>query len=265
MNNKLALWVRTENGSYTEKEIKSTAADSDAYLIVKALSHISVNLTMLLNSLVNDFVNSQNIVPRLKKIDHVLMTLENASLGSKIKHSLLVKQSRLLIEQALNSQKKDDIEIKLNGYLMDVLPIIDECCQQATQLQLDSLRAITNTWSIQFERSRVLILGSQQPRVDLIEQQYFEHLYAQQGFNNQGSQKMIYYVEMLPEQLAHQTPLSLLRQFLAPIELNRRIAIAMLGDPNGMNKDVLGRFAKIVLQAKKVEDQEPPKCPLGYK
>ncbi|KTD46441.1 hypothetical protein [Legionella quateirensis] len=137
-------------------------------------------------------------------------------------------------------------------FLQEMKSINETYASTATRLQLNGLHQTIAQWMSKFnlylDSSRVLIVSSHGPREDLIEKQYFLDLYAQHGIEDaeKGSSHVIC-VEMLPEQIATVSKESLI-DFLRKHQLNMMIGHNMLGDPQAMNKDVLGQYAPEVIK-----------------
>lgn len=90
-------------------------------------------------------------------------------------------------------------------------------------------------------------MGPRGPRKELIEYQYVSRLRAYYGVepNNTAAAGLIY-SEMLLQQMAN-VSFDMLIEDLARDVHNMKIGFGMLADIDGMHKDILGKYAQVII------------------
>ncbi|KTD30993.1 hypothetical protein Lmor_3100 [Legionella moravica] len=252
LNGRLSLWSKQFNNRLYEIESERTPALELQYNLIKSISHCSVWLHLIVQSIINDQQfqihheeDIQNIKNRLKELKQV--SHERIAPESEVIHRIILYSDHLM-----NAKSLTEIQLIHVQYLKEMESINETYAGSATRLQLSGIHQTIDQWisryKIQLDSSRVLIVSSHGPREDLIEKQYFLDLYQRHGFENaeKGSSHIIC-VEMLPEQIATVSKESLI-DFLRKHQINMMIGQNMLGDPQAMNKDVLGQYAPEVLK-----------------
>lgn len=250
-NGHLSLWRKNLDDSFSEVELLKTPALEENYILIKSISHLSVWLSFVLQSIIDGKVKSIHHDQDLQKIKFYLSRLK------EIEHDWLKNERSVMnkIEKIIDQVSYSNNIIQINTiyfhYLLVITTINKAYSLQATQLQLHGMNHIVLNWikqeDIKLDKTRVLIACAHGPRQDLIEKQYFLDLYSKQGIENAEKESgHIICVEMLPEQI-DSLDRSILIDFLKKHLLNSQIGKTMLGDPNAMNKDVLGEYAPGVL------------------
>lgn len=253
LNGYLSLWGKNvHNNILYEIDSRGTPALDEQYNLIKSISHCSVWLNLILQSVIDeaelnkqheeDLNSVRTSLMELKRLRPVEINSELAVINKILNYISKILKARSLIQM-------HSLQIK---YLEDMKSINESYASLATKLQLTGLHEIVSQWistlNIQLDSSRILIVSAHGPREDLIEKQYFLDLYAKQGMMDaeKGTSHIIC-VEMLPEQIATVSKDSLI-DFLKKHQLNMSIGRNMLGDPQAMNKDVLGAYAPDVLK-----------------
>ncbi|MDI1352264.1 MAG: hypothetical protein PSV35_05765, partial [bacterium] len=207
VNGNLSLLRKNGEQNFSEVEKVVTPALEEEYDLLKTLSHISVWLNVIFQSILDDQELLENYEGNLNKIKNHLEELKTLN-DQRIKTKLAnINQILSVINQTLSSKNLADICQIYNQYLSLSRVINEAYSGQATQLQINGLHEIINHWQlkeqIQWEKTRVLIVITQGPREDLIEKQYFIDLYEKNGIPEaEKTSRHVICVEMLPEQIA---------------------------------------------------------------
>ncbi|KGP63453.1 hypothetical protein EP47_09600 [Legionella norrlandica] len=252
LNGHLSLWQKNKDGAFSESDDQKTPALGDSYNLIKSISHCSVWLTMIFQSMIERRArNSRHIIDllKLKSCLHDLRCLdEKIRPELPVIHKIMTYLAQAQVITNLSQMKKLQSQ-----YLQEMKIINEDYASRAAQLQLQGMHKILGGWKtnagIQLEKTRVLIVCSHGPREELIEKQYFLDLYAKYGIPDAEKRSShIICVEMLPEQIATVGKDSLI-DFLRKHQINSLIGQDMLGDSQAMNKDVLGKYAPDVLRS----------------
>ncbi|MFC3908824.1 hypothetical protein ACFORL_07005 [Legionella dresdenensis] len=236
-----------------EHQTLATPALEEDYKIAKSLTHVSVTFMLIIQDIIKNEKKSAQHIKDLELVAQQLARLENIS-GEKSEYLIIIKQMtehwhKLSVETSLSKIKDFHVQ-----YLSEITPSHERLAHRATKLQLEGIHQIISTWvvenNLQLNRTRVLISCAKGPREKLIEKQYMQWLYSQQGIGDWENN--IICVEMLPEQLTTVTTHELIT-FLKKQQFNEQIGKIILGDHNAMNKDILGEYAPKVL---------PTLCPI---
>lgn len=207
---------------------------------------------MIVQSIITDKTFEIHHEEDLQNIKNQLKALKQLNHNSIDHECAVIDRILMYISKVIHAKSLAQIKLIQVQYLQEMKSINETYAATATRLQLNGLHQTIVQWmsqlNIHLDSSRVLIVSSHGPREDLIEKQYFLDLYAQHGIQNaeKGSSHIIC-VEMLPEQIATVSKESLI-DFLRKHQINMMIGQNMLGDPQAMNKDVLGRYAPEVIK-----------------
>jgi hypothetical protein len=273
----LSLWRKNSANNLELTTRRKTPALKDTYQFIKSLSHCSVWLSMVMQSMqekkvltLNHYRDTLQIINYLKQLKLLVSEQEqiakvfeqlcasndtNNSIktGAHIQRINLIDLLLYVAVQVLEKGKnREEIGTLLQSFLKSVQELNTQCASYATRIQLQGMHRIVLDWaelySIQVESTRVLIVTASGPREQLIEKQYFEEMLAKQNLkNDEKGIRYIHCIEMLPQQIATVTDRELI-DFLQQHELNSSIGKNMLNNSLGMDKDVLAEHAPAVLK-----------------
>lgn len=249
LSGNLLLLKKGANNNFSEIQKVATPALEEDYLFIKSITHVSVSFSLILQDILwrkqktihhlKDLALTINQLARLKKV-----TAENTQEYNAIE--LILD----FIHKTVQEENNGRLQCIWAQYLQQTMPIHKDLASQASELQLKGIHKIVTDMlvknSIQLNQTRVLIPCAKGPREGLIEEQYFQWLYLQQGIVEAEQKNYIFCVEMLPEQIVTVSIDDLL-SFLKKHQLNTQIGKNLLRDTNAMNKDILGNFAPDVL------------------
>lgn len=273
---RLSLWSKNAKNELVLTTRHNTPALKDEYQFIKSLSHCSVWLSMVMQSIqekkaitpyhkrdtlriINYLEQLKQLVAEQKQIAKLFEKLcePNTSDKSGVQNrrvnpiDLLLYFAARVLEINETGEK---ISVLLQSLLSSVQELNTRCASYATTIQLQGMHRILLNWaekySIQVKYTRSLIVTASGPREQLIERQYFEEMLAKQNLtNDEKGIRYIHTIEMLPQQIATVNDKELIG-FLQKHELNSNIGKNMLNNPLGMDKDVLGEHAPGVLKGK---------------
>ncbi len=242
-NGNLLLCGKDRSGNIIELESQKSPALKDQYKLIKSISHLSVMLEGSLQS-----IHQNQELLKIKSLLDMLKNLDNDWLNKELN---VINRMVQIIEKALDSTNEKNIQCLHAQFTKEMQPVNDRYASLASDLQINGLHDIMSYWAerenIRLENSRVLIVCAKGPRKDLIEKQYFQWLYSEEGINKIEESGHLICVEMLPEQMSTVTTSSLLN-VLKKHEINAEIGKNMLGDSDAMNKDVLAQYAPDLLR-----------------
>lgn len=247
LNGKLSLWHKPVDKNFIEIQMTATPALEEEYKLIKSISHLSVSFVLVLQNIIENRKKTithtndlQLIKNQLQRLNHIITKNELAL--------IIINTTRHAIEKIEQTQCVDKIQCTQTLYLLETTKTLEHLAYQAVQLQLNGINKIIPAWikTHPLQKTRVLIACTKGPKEDLIEKQYFQWLYQQIGIENPEQKNYIFCIEMLPEQLTT-IESSCLISFLKNHQLNSQIGKIMLGDPQAMNKDVLGKYASDIL------------------
>ncbi|MBA2655666.1 MAG: hypothetical protein H0U70_01620 [Tatlockia sp.] len=237
------LCGKNRSGNIIELESQKSPALKAKYKLIKSIAHLSVMLEGSLQS-----IHKNQELLKIKSLLTMLKNLDNNWLNNELN---VINRMVQIIEKALDSTNEKNIQCLHAQFIKEIQPVNERYASLASDLQINGLHDIMSYWAerenIRLENSRVLIVCAKGPRKDLIEKQYFQWLYSEQGISNIEESGYLICVEMLPEQMNTITTSSLL-DVLRKHEINAEIGKNMLGDSDAMNKDVLGQYAPDVLK-----------------
>ncbi|RUR09873.1 hypothetical protein [Legionella sp. km772] len=250
-NATLSLFEKKFDGSLVELVNAVTPALQTAYNVVKSIAHLSVWLTIILDSIVAKNEKDNKHLTELLSIKAHLALLtkcDDKLIGSEL---LALSQMNELIDKIIDVRSIKEIQKIQKQFLLTMSTANVRYSQRATELQLTGLEEILTTWltayKLNLKNSRVLVVCAHGPKQDLVETQYFNHLYKRFGLFDAEQLGYIIPVPMLTEQLANIDHEHLLN-FLRRHQMNAQIGRQMLDDPTAMNRDVLGQYAPAVLK-----------------
>lgn len=248
LNGYLSLWKKNEQGMLYEADTQKTPALGDSYNLIKSISHCSVWLNLILQSVIEGKEKTQSHQTDVLKIKVYLEELKKInSLSTRDLGAIEMIQK--YVDKAVQATHWEEIQTIQIDFLRDTKSINDFYALLATQLQLKGLNTIVANWGISdWSTSRILIVSAHGPRKGLIEKQYFLDLYSKHGITDpQKICSQIVTVQMIPEHLSTVSKQTLI-DFLRNNEINRYTAKTMLGDSRAMNRDILSPYAPEVLK-----------------
>jgi hypothetical protein len=266
-NGELSLFEKDEDNAFNETSKETTPALGHEYILYKTLSHLVVELNMILISLnleVNDFEETQSHLQTLKNdIEKAQgIVAKSGKVGISLPDVLTPSQKVLgkltsLIGTTSFEQLQTVLSELLRSYNKSVTENLDRFGELATESQLKGIDGIVKSWRDEFlldsSQARVLIVGAKGPRKGMIEMQYFER------FLKDKTDALTYVetpVSLLPKVEVHGLIAELLKT-----EFNSKIAGHILGRTDGMNQDVLAKHAAPVIEELGVEEEEKAACP----
>ena len=252
LNGTLTLWGKNSISTLYEMETVDTPASEKQYNLIKSISHLSVWLNLVLQSIIDSGEGSGSHQMELEYIKEHLKALKELD-DEILKIELpVIDKMMLVVNQSLAAKKVQTIKCLQGQFLMIMNSINEIYGAQATELQLEGINAIVSNWmkkaNIQLETTYVLIVVPHDPREQMIEKQYFLDLYLKAGVDEaEKKTEHIICLEMLPEQMATVKQSSLI-DYLKKNQINMQIGEQMLGDPRAMRQDILAKHAKPVLR-----------------
>lgn len=263
----LTLWQQ-DNGEWMQVATDCPAQPSSSYESLKLVSHLPMDVECLLMAYLKQIIQLELFIKELTQIKEAIdITLPHidkisAGEGALISQEIMT-QVRDLIEKMLREIYCGQLEKVVHDKMRTIKPLLDRHAALAAKAQLVALDAIVEKWlrdyPINWEATRALIVGPQDPRKGLIEKQYFKTIYREKL--SQATGHYVSYVEMLPHQIPEiNIKMHLLEGYLASKEANRRIATHVLGDEKALFSDVLRSHAPPVLQSIL---RKPMQCTVG--
>ena len=128
-------------------------------------------------------------------------------------------------------QQMDELPCIKAQLLIEVQSINDTYRANAADMQWDGMSKIVKNWrleqSIKLDRTRILIACAKGPKKNLLELQFFHHLYEEEGLSTGEERDYILDYEMLPQKLSSVSNDSLIRELKSKL-LNAQLAVDML-------------------------------------
>jgi hypothetical protein len=212
----------------------------ETYHSLKSISHVPLGIYALLafageapldTARVFDLKQYRDAVARMAK------TLEPGKLSSAQceRQQRLLKECEAFLDGVIKEQRLE--RTQWEAFLKEMRPLIDANTEDAARVQLDALHKAVGVWrekltATEWDRLRVVVMGSQMPRKNNLTVQYFARLLGEEG---EG--KRIVYAEALFDEAK---ALDLLGTRL----LDTRIGEAFFADPLRMHRDLLGDAAQ---------------------
>ncbi len=249
----LALLEKKPDEALVERELVDTPALQTEYNLIKSMAHLSVWLNIILDSIIAKAKQTKQHQTGLLSIRAHLELLKKSD-DTLIKNEYKVIDSLIAVIDKIMVSSIEEVKKIQKFYLAQISIINMSYSQKATELQLNGMSQVISSWiekhKLNLKDTRVLIVCAHGPKQDLIETQYFLHLYKQAGMANAEQLGYVLPVTMLAEQIATLSQEHLIN-FLRKHQMNSLIGERMLDDPNAMNSDVLGKFAPPVLEKQK--------------
>lgn len=247
-NGQLTLWEKS-NGDFNLKATKKIITSD--YNLLKSISHIPVLIRLLtIPRNAQQKLEINDLYTEIKKIrGHLSISTPDYS----VQHTILASSEKFL-SIALNSNIKceEAWQENLHQYTHGLDDALDHNCRRATEIQLTELHATMERWRgmhLINTMDRTLVVGTHGPRECLIEMQYFREWYLQMRGIKNAENRILYYVETLPNMLAKiDIKQDLIERFLAAAELNKSLGkVVKNGNDQTMSKDVLGYYAPAIM------------------
>ena len=217
------------------------------YNILKSIPHNSVILDCILRSICARQVKTFQDETDLLTLVNLMTELKNSDSDYIKPHQEVLEQLLIIANKTLMSTCLNEIRNLQSQYAKDIHFVNKQYLKQAAELQLTGMHQIISHWTLDYQKTRVLIAVAEGPKEDLIEGQYINALYRENGIKDFKDKSYLDYVIMLPKQLGTITSACLIDD-LKERMLNQTIAKNMLGCPKKMGKDVLGPYAPMVLK-----------------
>lgn len=250
-NSILSLLEKADDGRVKQIAEEATPALKVEYKFYKSLSHITVWLNIILNSILNNKQHTHSSQEELERIKSYLSSLKQSSNQCSNEEHGIICSLIMFIEQVIATFSMHHIAQMQKKYTAEIFHANERYAQRATELQLNGIHDIMNSWlnaySLNLDATRILVVCAHGPKRNLIEIQYFINLFARYGLSDAEKVKeYVLPVTMLDEQISKVTQQQLV-DFLRKFEVNRCVGEHMLGDAGAMTKDVLGKYAQRVL------------------
>ncbi len=246
----LSLW---KNNGRDMVEIASKEVTPPAYHALKSVCHAPL---ICIGSLKSENASAETWIELCERLEHSLRSVDTqrVDVHSRENMAAILQHSVICIKQLQNCARWSLHDKEVRGILTQYQRRIDANIKilsaAATELQLSSLHEIIQQWittqEIDLTKNRVLLVAPHGPRKGFIEMQYFVDLYKRQSkeIDEPIEDNYIYYIEMLGSQMGEvDVKTCLIEEFLAREEQNKTVARWMLGDPLGMQQDVLKECA----------------------
>lgn len=265
LNGKLHLWKQDTPGYYVEIDQVVSPATEDAYNLRKTLIHKSAELNIIWISLNQNIIGLETMQEEITRIG---IELENLAYTLELPDNIhqkplldMITPSQEAIFQAKSCCTRQDVVKIQAAYLQAIKPIIKSYGMESTKIQLHGLNNCMKKWSsgydMALETSRIIVVGGKGPREGMIEIQYFKNCYKNYPEN---PDEYIRYCESPTSSISTVNIPHLIEEW-AKERLNQYIALDMLGDIKGMNKDVLASYAPDVLDQMNA-DNAGNTCPI---
>jgi len=271
----LSLLQKTLDNRFHEIQSVDTAAKEPTYIVLKSLAHCSVWLDILVDSLIHGDQNHYQFGEESRDLYDQLQMFKQSTHPEIRAYLPFIKTTMDTIDTIRSASDMKDVTQLYRGHLLQVEDDIKVLGIITTRLQINSLDKIMKDWSSKYKialrNSRIIISGTQGPREEMIEKEYFKRIFAKIGiYRAEEEKRMVLYAESLIQHIPlieHQD----LIQFLCTNEINKRIGHSMLGDAKAMNKDILGKYASTVLDSlesnkeisEKIQENKS-RCPYGF-
>jgi hypothetical protein len=252
----LSLWQRTHDG-YTLLE--GIPLISKRYTALKEMAHLPLLVLAIIQQHDAGDVGKEETLAKLISLQQSVTTVKSNAQNSleeadKWAQWTILDATSHLLSQVINDDTALSKQaILLQDYLSSLKSAIQYNNRTATTIQLIGLDNVIKKWDAQYvpewDKTRILTVGVHGPREKLIEQEYF-FSYVRKKLNlKQVENNKVYYVEMLPAQIANVDIVKdLIQGFLARSELNKNIGEKVLNDEQAMFKDVLSPHAECVVE-----------------
>lgn len=252
LNGRLSLLAKAADGTLSEVETQLTPALKERYNIIKSISHSSVWLSFVLQSIIDGGERTTKHRTDLLQIKAHLQSLNDLSADPIADEKEAINEIITVIDKTIVAERLGQIKCLHAQYLQRSRSINNRYAEQATQLQLKGMHEIIGHWlmdkQLQLNNTRVIIVSAYGARSQLIEKQYFLDLYAKHGLKDAEKKSChIICLGMLPDQMATVSQTHLI-EYLKKHQMNIRIGDQLLGDPTAMNRDVLSSHAPEVLK-----------------
>lgn len=262
----LLLLKRTSGASYELLETTPTPAKKTPSLLIKTISHYVVRVHMVLAAALKQEISIGEISKHFLPLREELATLKRDYPDEVNDKLSMIDLTLSIIEDTLSAMNIDQIRDLHQIYLKETKPHHERYGRQATEYQLRGLKEIVSKWlddyCIDLRSTYAIIVGARGPKQDMLEKQYFQALRRAHGIADANtSSGGIIYSEMLPEQM--NVHYSVLIDDLARDLHNQDIAESILDNRDGMNKDILGHHAKLVLELSEKKQPLIPECGTG--
>jgi hypothetical protein len=212
----------------------------EAYHTLKSVTHVPLGIYALLAFAADGPLDAARVYD-LKQFRAAIAGMAQGLQPGKLTSAQRERQLQLLgqCEAFFNGVIKEPRQERANleAFLKEVRPLVDANTEDAARIQLDGLHKQVGLWrekltEEEWNRLRVVVMGSQLPRKDNLAVQYFARLLGEEG---EG--KRIVYAEALFDE---GKALDLLGTRL----LDTRIGDAFFADPLRMHRDLLGDAAR---------------------
>lgn len=225
----------------------ATPANQEKYKIIKAIVHVSVGFELILQSIIKNKEKTLQHAKDLRLINGQMQRLKQMSREGLQEHYPGICKMMKHIKTARAVRQANRLLCIKAQFEKEVEPINDSYGESASDLQWDGMLEIINNWRmehrIRLDRTHILVACAKGPKKDLLELQLFHHLYEGEGLSNGEKSFYIHDFEMLPKQLPAVTPQCLITELKRKL-VNAQLALDLLGDAEGMNKDALGKYAQ---------------------
>ena len=224
-----------------------TPALQDKYKIIKSIVHVSVECTLVLQSMIKNQEKTIRHAQDLRIINKQMHGMKRIIKEDMEEHLPNICKILKHIRKIRMVQHIDTLPCIKTQLLNDIQSINDAYRDNATNVQWNGMATIVDNWRmkhrIKLDRTRILLACAKGPKKNLLELQLFRHLYEEEGLSTGEDSDYILDYEMLPQQLSSVSIDCLIRALKSKL-LNEQLAVDMLhGNLKGMEEDVLGVYA----------------------
>jgi hypothetical protein len=235
------------------KDRQEAEVDLTKYHHLKALAHVPLTVFLLLGDTGEGAIPEENLA-ELRRLRELIPAAQETLAQRGFIPEQVERQKKLLaeslavVDDALKGQRYAEKE--RIDFARKMAPLLLANIADAARVQIDAYHARTSEWrrkltAEEWEKLRVIVLGSQMPRKENLAVQYFARLLGEAG----EGRRIVYAEGLFDEKRA----LNLLGTHL----LDRQIATAFFNDPVRMNRDLLGDAAAEYLRTLKIDGHNP--------
>jgi hypothetical protein len=212
----------------------------DTYTALKAVSHVPLAVHALLGGK-GDGPLSEGRLADLRRYRDLVAGAGKGLGGHGLGDAQVARQKEILDDSVkflglvLDQKKVSDDD--LADYLRRMRPRLDANVTEAARAEIDALHRQMTAWKTkwtdeEWNRLRVIVMGSRLPRDDSLAVQYFDRLLGEKG---EGG-RVVYSEAIWDEDKA--------LELMATLAVDGRIGAAFFGDPERMHRDLLGDAAR---------------------
>jgi len=164
----LTLLEKKSDGALVEREIIPTPALQTAYNVVKSIAHLSVWLSIILDSIVakkeQNNIHKEGLLS-IKTHLALLKKCDDTSLDSEF---VVIDKMSALIDNIMKCSSIEEMKKLQKQFLLEIAVANIRYSQKATELQLTGMQKTVNLWlekyKLHLNNTRVLIVCAHGPK-----------------------------------------------------------------------------------------------------